>query len=359
MTRRGEGASEDADPSSTPPRRVTIFDIAQRAGVSPSTVSNALNGRPGVGEVARGRIIAIASDLGWRPNNSARALRAARSRTVGMVLQHRGTPLAEMRSPFLLNLITGIDRTLSLDGFALLLRTVPDLVTEVEVYRQWWVEQRVDGVIVYNPNVEDPRLQELRRLALPAVVMGRLPASRALATVWSDNHRAAGLAVDHLIQGGHRRIARVGLDPSRRYVLERRRGFEEAMARADLPGDLSLAATADAGEATLGLLERRDPPTAIIFEADTLAIEGMLALRARGVGIPDEVSVLAWDDCRIYELFSPPLTALHRDVPELGHIIAKALLGCLSGEPPTQVRGPVSQLEIRGSTASPGPRRSN
>lgn len=354
MDRRGDGVSEDAEPPSAPARRVTIFDIAQRAGVSPSTVSNALNGRAGVGEGARGRIVAIASDLGWRPNSSARALRAARSRTVGMVLQHRGVTLGEERSSFLLNLLTGIDRTLSLDGFALLLRTVPDLMTELEVYRQWWVERRVDGVIIYNPYVEDPRLQEVRGLALPAVVMGRLPAPGALTSVWSDNRRAAALAVDHLIQAGHRRIARVGLDPSRLYVVERRRGFEEAMGRAELPSDLSIEVTADAGRATLRLLEREQPPTAIIFESDTLAIEGMLALRGRGVEIPDELSVVAWDDCRIYELFSPPLTALHRDVPELGQIIARALLARLAGEPPALVQGPASQLVIRGSTAPPG-----
>lgn len=342
--------SKDESPR---PRRVTIADIARRASVAPSTVSFALNDRPGVGEVTRRRILSIASEMGWRPNSAARALRAARSKTVGMVLQWRHAPFGEEQSSFLLNLITGIDTELSLDGFALLLHTVPDLQAETATYESWWVERRVDGVVLYNPRVDDPRLAQLLHLGLPAVVMGAIEHEHRLASVWTDNLKAASLVVNHLVGIGHRRIARLGVDSTRLYAAERRRGFELAMAAAGLPSDLSVEAGGQVERTTLDLLRRPDPPTAIIFEADTLAIQGMLALRQHGISIPEDLSVVAWDDCTTYRLFSPALTALHRDIPALGQTVAKTLVKYLNTGHVDHLRGASSELVVRESTGSP------
>lgn len=337
-------------------QRVTISDIAREAAVAPSTVSYALNGRPGVGEATRQRILAVAAGMGWHPNTSARALRSERTRTVGLMLRRRLDQSQEQQSSFLLNFIIGIETELSINGFTMLLHTVPDADAEVAEYARWWVERRVDGVIVYNPLVDDPRPPQLQRLELPAVVVGdvdHFEDIKGLARVWTDSLDAAALAVDHLFGLGHQRIARVGVNPSFMYTQTRRRGFERAMAAAGLPSDLSVEAEQDAAVATAELLRRPDPPTAIIYEADTIAIEGILALRSRGLAIPGDVSVVAWDDCTMYRLLSPPLTALHRNVPSLGRAVAKTLLATLSGGEPIQLQGARTQLLVRGSTAPP------
>ncbi len=152
------------------PRRPTITDIAQRAGVSKGSVSYALNGHPGVSELTRKRILAIAEEIGWHPNRAARALSASRAGACGLALARPARTLAY--EPFFSKLLSGIEAELSARQFALMLQIVEDVEAETEVLRRWWAERRVDGVLLVDLRVDDPRIPLVEKLGLPAVIVG-------------------------------------------------------------------------------------------------------------------------------------------------------------------------------------------
>ncbi|MFJ9079257.1 substrate-binding domain-containing protein [Streptomyces sp. NPDC102278] len=151
-------------------RRPTIKDIARRSGVSESAVSFALNDRPGVSEDTRARVRRIAEELGWQPNSAARALSGERSGAVGLVLARPARTLGA--ESFFLRLVSGVQEVLSAGRIALLFQVVEDVDAECAVYRRWWAERRVDGVIVVDPRIDDPRPELLAGLGLPAVMVG-------------------------------------------------------------------------------------------------------------------------------------------------------------------------------------------
>src|SRR3954471_22991993 len=151
--------------------RVTIADIAARAGVSKGAVSYALNGRPGLSEATRARILAIADEMGWYPNRAPRALSAARADACGLVLARPAKILG--LEPFFMDFISGVESELAARSQALTLQLVRDVEEEVGVYRRWWSERRVDGVLMVDPRVEDPRADALVQIGLPAAGFGR------------------------------------------------------------------------------------------------------------------------------------------------------------------------------------------
>ena len=335
-------------------RRPTIRDIAARAGVSKGAVSYALNGRRGVSEATRRRVLAIAEELGWKPNSAARALSAARAGAVGLVLARPARMLGI--EPFFMQLISGLEGELSKRSVALLLQVVEDHKAEVEVYRRWWGERRIDGVVVVDLHVEDRRVPVLEELGLPAVVIGGPEGLGRLAGVWSDDAAALTAAVDYLAALGHRRIARVAGPPALWHTEHRTRAFRAAAGRLGL----ALAEVVDAdytGEegarATRLLLSRPDRPTAIIYDNDVMAVAGVGVAGEMGLELPLDVSIVAWDDSPLCQLVHPPLTALSRDIAAYGARAAERLLQLLDGKDVGSYQDATPHLVVRGSTAPP------
>src|SRR6185295_3034881 len=185
-------------------KRPTIADIARRAGVSKGAVSYALNGQAGVSEATRSRIRAIAEELGWSPNSAARALAGAAAYAVGLAICRPARVLGI--EPFFMELISGLEAELSARSYALTLQVVADPVAEVEVYRRWWAERRVDGVILVDLRHNDPRVPELEKLGLPAVVIGDPRGAGNLSGIWADDTGALTDVVEYLVALGHRQI---------------------------------------------------------------------------------------------------------------------------------------------------------
>jgi len=214
-------------------RRVTIADIALRAGVSKGAVSYALNGRPGISEVTRQRILKIADDLGWYPNSAARALSGARAGACGLVLARPARTLAF--ETFFMELIAGIEMELSSRSVGLTLQVVHDLEAEMAVYRRWWAERRVDGVLVVDPRLDDPRIEQIEKLGLPAVIIGGPEGTGNLSAVWSDDAGAVVDVVRYLARLGHQRIARVAGVPEFLSTEARTEAYLATMAELSLP----------------------------------------------------------------------------------------------------------------------------
>ncbi|MFD9479835.1 LacI family DNA-binding transcriptional regulator, partial [Streptomyces nojiriensis] len=227
-------------------RRPTIKDIARQAGVSESAVSFALNDRPGVSQDTRARIRRVAEELGWQPNSAARALSGERSGTVGLVLARPAHTLGV--ESFFLQLVSGIQEVLSAARTALLFQVVEDIDAECAVYRRWWAERRVDGVLVVDPRTSDPRPALLEGLALPAVTVGEAlssagglgdgagrgpsPApSATLSSVRADDAGAMAQVLEHLYGLGHRRIVHVAGLPGLAHTVRRMESLRAAAPR--------------------------------------------------------------------------------------------------------------------------------
>ena len=174
-----------------PGKRVTIKDIAREAGVSKGAVSYALNDRPGLADTTRERILRIADELGWRPNSAARSLSASRANACGLVLARPARTLAV--EGFFPEFLAGVESELSPRSISLNLQLATDVAAEVEVYRRWWAEHRVDGVLLLDLREDDPRVSALAEMGLPAVVVGGPVGDGRLPCVWHDSRRNAAL----------------------------------------------------------------------------------------------------------------------------------------------------------------------
>jgi DNA-binding LacI/PurR family transcriptional regulator len=337
-------------------QRVTISDIAKRAGVSKGAVSFALNGRPGLSDGTRARILQIADDLGWHPNSAARALSAARANACGLVLARPAKTLAV--EPFFMEFISGVESELSARSVALTIQLVETVHEELLVHRRWWAERRVDGVLVVDLRVDDPRVAELTRLGLPAVVVGGPLPDHVLPAVWYDEASVVEEVVRYLAALGHARVGRVAGDASFVHMGKRTAAFRRVTRQLSLwskvvTTDFTLESGA---RATRQLLSEPEPPTAIVYDSDVLAVTGLGVAHQMGFSVPDDVSIVAWDDSLICQVVHPPLTAVSWDIPAYGVEAASRLLSAIEDEEHLpgdfEARAPV--LTPRGST---GPAR--
>jgi DNA-binding LacI/PurR family transcriptional regulator len=333
--------------------RPTIDDIARSAGVSKGAVSFALNDRPGVSASTRARILSVASDMGWLPNVAARALAGAgtRSGAIGFVLAR---PLQVLgNEPYFMHVIAGISGELASRSQSLVLKVVKDHAAEIATYRRWWAERRVDGVVLVDPHIDDDRIGPLTALKLPAVFMGISPATAQFGGVWTDESASMKTVLQHLADLGHTSVARVAGDARHDHVAVRTEAFHRWAAVLGLDG--MVVATDFSGEqgaqATLGLLRSSFPPSAIIFENDIMALAGISATRDLGLRVPEDVSLVAWDDSTLCEISSPPITAMQHDVREFAATAARVLLDWVEGGAPRREVAPLSKLIVRGSTA--------
>jgi DNA-binding LacI/PurR family transcriptional regulator len=333
-------------------KRPTIADIAKRAGVSTGAVSYALNGQPGVSAATRQRILAIADEIGWRPNIAARALSVSRAQAVGLVIARPARTLGV--EPFFMRFIAGLEGELSARHSGLLLQVVPDHEAAVEAIRQWWAERRVDGVILTDLWSSDIRVPVLDSLRIPGVLVGRPQRLTALPGVWSDDGSAVAAAVDYLVTLGHRRLARVAGPRVLDHTQVRTEAFQRATRRHRLPPaevlvtDYSWEAGA---RATRTLLTQEDRPTAISYDNDVMAVAALSVAREMGVAVPAELSIVAGDDSQLCVLVHPALTALSRDIVDYGAQAARTLLDLIDGKEVSSYQVPTAHLVPRASTA--------
>lgn len=334
-------------------QRPTIADIARIAGVSKGAVSYALNGRPGVSQETRARVRAIADELGWAPNSAARALTGARASAIGLALARPAKTLGI--EPFFMQFISGVEAELSRRDLALLFKVVHDTKDEVATYQRWWSEHRVDGVIVTDLRIDDERLATLAALDLPAVLTGAgLEGRRHVGRVLTDNIAPVARALEYLYGLGHRRIARVAGPPQMEHTVARNRAFDSwASARNVETTTVFTDYTAEEGaRATRELLVLPSRPTAIMYDNDVMAVAGLGACAAGGIRVPDELSILAWNDSPMCEIVFPPLTAMSRDVHEFGAQVTRRLLDVIDGLASTDLEDRPAHLVIRGSTGA-------
>lgn len=330
---------------------VRISDIAATVGLSKGAVSLALNDKPGVSEQTRARVRATAERLGWAPNDAARALARSRADSIGLALCRPAAMLG--LEPFYMEFISGIEQSLAPQGFSLTLQIVSDHETELATYRKWWRARRVDGVLLVDLIRDDVRPARVRELGLPAVCVSAADAAGDLPYVASDDFGAMQDAVRYLARLGHRQLARVSGISRLWHTHHRDQAFLRTAADLGLPEPTIVPTdygAASGSHAVRDLLMRTEPPTAIIFDNDILAVAGLSVAAELGLQVPDDVSLLAWDDSPLCSITHPPLSAMRRDVADLGAAATALLLRVISGADVTGAMAGRAAIHPRGST---------
>ncbi len=338
-------------------RRPTIADVAKKAGVSKGLVSFVVNDRPGVATATRERVRAAAADLGWRPDQTARSLAVQRSFALGLVVRRAPDVLAA--DPFFPAFMAGVETALSTRAQVLVLSLVPDAAAEVAAYRALAAHRRVDGVLLTDLRRGDTRLPLLAELNLPAVCIGRPDGVTSLPVVNLDDAAGVRDSVEHLVGLGHQRIGYVGGDVEMLHGLRRRASFVEALGRHGLApvGLLDTDFSAAAGAAaTATLLALGEPPTAIVYASDPLAIAGLAVLQRHGLDVPGQCSVTGFDGMDLGRHLHPALTTVVADPLAWGKAAAEVLLRLITDGHADDLELPAAALVLRASTGPPASR---
>lgn len=331
-----------------PRRRPTIADVARRAGVSAAAVSFAVNDRPGVSSGTRERILAAARELGWQPSASARALTEARTRAIGLVLARSAAQLEG--DSFFLRFLSGIEAALTAADYALLLQIVPgEACDALSAYERLAAAGRVDGFLLTDIEADDPRIALLAAAAMPVVLAGRPLGSAPFPWLETRHDEGIGPAVAHLVALGHSRIGFFSGRPELEHQRLREAAWREALAAAGLGAGPVGRVVLDQQAAAVSLL--REEPTAVVCASDALALALCAAARGLGLSVPDDVSVVGFDDSFLAAFATPALTSVRVDYVDFGAAAARALLAAIAGEEPPVYSPSAPELVVRASTA--------
>jgi LacI family transcriptional regulator, repressor for deo operon, udp, cdd, tsx, nupC, and nupG len=335
----------------------TIDDVAKSAGVSVATVSRALRGLPNVAPSTRDRVLAAAAELQYVPHAQASRLAAGRSLTVGLVVPMLGQWVYA-------KLFSGVEGELAAAGYDVLPYALSGPQGVDEFLEHLPYRKRVDGLIVVDAPLVEAAVEKLAAGGLPTVTVGFREEGVSSLTI--DNVGAARLAVTHLTGLGHRRIAMIGGmedDPFHFVVpVDRRRGYVEALAAVGVEAEPSLVVPGNFSleggvEAMHRLLHLDEPPTAVFACSDEMAIGAMQVLRDAGISVPEDISIVGFDDHDVSEYLG--LTTIRQDVVGLGERAATMLLQALgddqataSDRVPQHLVHP-TRLVVRHSTSAP------
>ena len=338
-----------------------LKELSERLGLSPTTVSRALNGYPEVNEETRARVMAAAKRHNYRPNTRAIRLATGRAMAVGHVI-----PIAakhEIVNPIFADFIAGAGETYSRAGYDMVLSVVPDELEE-QTYRELKSKGSVDGVILHAPHMNDPRIPILIEIGLPFVVHGRATGTEVPYS-WIDvnNRRAFQRATEFLLDLGHQRIGLVNGLEYMDFAIRRRNGFESAMADRAMVCDPELMASEEMTEfsgfrAASRMLALPNPPTAFLAASMLSGMGIRRAIEGRGQRLGRDVSLIIFDDDLSYLRNGedvPIFTATRSSVREAGRLSAQMLLQIIA-DPASAPQNRLLEAElILGQSTGPAP----
>jgi len=339
----------------------SIREVAAHAGVSVGTVSNVLNRPDIVAEPTRSRVRAAIEQLGFIRNESARQLRAGRSRTIGLVV-------LDVANPFFTDVARGVEDEASESGLAVILCNSDDQQAKETHYLDLLEEHRVQGILITPVSDNDERLARLQRRGTPVVLVDSRSPTRGQCSVSVDDVLGGELAVAHLLGEGHTRIAFVGGPLSIPQVADRRDGALRALDRAGASADdlhmivtpaLNVTAGQQAG-AALAELPAARRPTAVFCANDLLALGVLQEMTAQRIRVPDSIALIGYDDIYFAAAAAVPLSSVRQPRQLLGRTAAQLLLDEALGDGAHQHRQVVFEPELvvrQSSHARPRPRR--
>ncbi|TDC32362.1 LacI family transcriptional regulator [Micromonospora sp. 15K316] len=305
----------------------SIKEVARHAGVSLGTVSNVLNRPDMVSPTTRQRVLDAIAELGYVRNDSARQLRAGQSRTIAIVV-------LDVANPFFTDMVRGAEQVVEETGAMLIVCNSGEDSARERRHLELLEEQRVRGVLITPVgDGPQPHLEKLIDRGIPVVLVDRGTGRASRCSVAVDDVQGGRLAMDHLLDQGHRRIAYVGGPLSIAQVAERHAGAAAALEDRDTGAELRVAATTSltvtagrrAAEELLAL-PARQRPTAVFCANDLLALGVLQELTARGVRVPADIAIVGYDDIEFAAAAAVPLSSVRQPREQLGRTAAELLL---------------------------------
>jgi Transcriptional regulators len=335
------------------PGKPTIADVAREAGVSKGLVSLALNDRPGVAAQTRERIRSAADGLGWRPNPGARGLSNHRAYSLGFVV--RRNPLIFEVDPFFAAFVAGVEQVLAVRGQVLVLSIVPDEASEIATYRRLTADGRVDGFLVTDLLNDDPRIELIASLGSAAVILGKPDTACMFPALTRDYDSGIRDLMVHLTMLGHTRIAHVAGEERMQHASRRLERYLQLASElgVDVTVEHSDFSPESGANATRRLLDAPEPPSAIIYANDPMAIAGMAVAHERGLTLPGDLSIAGMDGADMGRYVYPTLTTLDNDPVGWGRTAAEMLVELIETGQSADVALPAAALIARGSTSAP------
>jgi LacI family transcriptional regulator len=335
----------------------TLRELARHLGLSPATVSRALNGFPEVGEKTRARVIEIAEQLHYKPNTSAKRLATGKSGMVGMIFRSSRNLLVD---PHFVDFLAGLSTGLADREIDLIIHTAPggELLSH---YKRFVASGSVDGMIVSAPELHDERIETLKSREFPFVVHGRTGDDAAYAYFDIDNDGAVAAATSLLCDLGHRRIALLNGPAGLAFVAQREAAFRRVTRERGVAVPARFVAHDDMSEEigfrrATEMLADRLPPTAFVCSSTLIALGVMRAARAAGLQVGTDVSIIAHDDVLPHlrsENFAPPLTVTRSPIRDAGAALAEMIVARIGGSDPLTLQRIVkADLIVRASTGA-------
>ncbi|HEY4067101.1 MAG TPA: LacI family DNA-binding transcriptional regulator [Burkholderiaceae bacterium] len=332
--------------------RASIRQVAERAGVSVTTVSHALNGTRFVSDAARAKVEEAANALGYVPSEVARWLKQNTTRTLGMLVPNNS-------NPYFAEIIRGVERRCHAAGYSLLLCNSDDDGERQLDHLRVLAERRIDGLVLVAAGDDAQIVASCAGLRIPLVLVDREIASLRADLIEVDHAAGGELATAHLLSLGHRRVACIGGPAALRPSQQREAGWRRALARAGIKprarelerGDFDAPSGA---RALTRLLQSATPPTAVFVCNDLMAIGALHAAHEAGVRVPQALSIIGFDDIELAAYTMPPLTTIAQPKQAIGTGAAEMLLERLGAgrcEPKRLILQP--ELRLRGSCAPP------
>jgi DNA-binding LacI/PurR family transcriptional regulator len=335
---------------------VTIKDVARAAGVNPSTVSRVIADSPRISAKTKEKVLKVMEQLDYHPNAIARSLASRSTKTIGVIMPHSMDQV--FLNPFFTEVIRGISVSALARGYYVLLSTGSTGDEEHRAISRLINERRVDGLILLTSRLSDKSIESLRKERFPFVVVGKPSKAEDVNWVDNDNREASFQAAEHLIKLGHERIGFIGGDFSYVVIGERFRGYKKALDYHGISFDKELLCLDEFAEeggyrAAGRLLALKNPPTAILAADDLMAFGAMRAIKERGLSIPDDISIIGFNDTPLAAYMDPPLSSVEIFVYDLGCSAGEILINQLQ-EPDGHRRHIIipAGLKPRGSTGS-------
>lgn len=318
-----------------------IKTVAERAGVSPATVSRVLSGANRVRPEYRERVLQAVAELGYRPNRLASNLRRRQTQTIGVVI-------ADIENPHFSQMLRTVEEAAYAIGYRVLLCNTNEEPEKQREYLEVLAAERVQGVILAPSNPDGPEIAELQAMGIPVVAFDRSVADPRSDAVIADNVEGARRATELLLDAGHTRVGFIAGSAGIQTADERTRGYQAAMrARGLAPrvmqGDFQIQPARDAADR---LFDSEEGISALVVANNLMTIGALRAIRARALRIPADVAVVAIDDPYWAEFVEPPLTTLAQPVRRMAESAFSLLLERIAGER-TQTKCVVFGFELR------------
>jgi len=302
----------------------TIYDIAQAAGVSTATVSKVLNNTGRISEKTRRNILRIIEEMDYQPSIVASALTGKKTHTIGLLLP-------DLANPYFSEIARNIEDRGHDHGFSVIICSTDNKPEKVSHYISILRQKRVDGIIIATGVRDEKVLKELNRRDIPFALIARELPMLAAHTVLVDDFMGGYLAASHLAEWGHRKIAIIAEDLQLTSSKERVRGWRSALEEHGITCDEKWVVigdfTVEGGKRAMHrLLDLPDRPTAVFACNDLLAIGSIQAARERGLSVPDDVSVVGFDNTILATIIDPPLTTVAQPIREIGRQVMDLLV---------------------------------